>query len=207
MLSIDVLGARPSPCGATPTLDLELRLQHRGDAEVRSALLRFDVQIPTAARAYTAEERARLLELFGEEPRWHQTERPVLWAQIERSVPGFSGSCSLTLALPCSYDLRLTSAKYLWGLQDGEIPLALRFGGTLFCERDGRLGVVPLPWSETRPYRLPVALLRAALDAHYPDQMGMLVSRGLFDRLQRYRIDRGLLSCEQALERLLEAAQ
>lgn len=205
MLSVEVLGAHPSLRGATPALDLQLRLDYRGEAELRSLLLRFDVQIPTAARAYSAEERTRLLELFGDEPRWRETERPVLWTQIERSVPGFSGSCPLTLALPCSYDLRLTSAKYLWGVQDGEVPLAIRFGGTLFCERDGRLAVVPVPWSDARPCRLPVSLLRAALDAHYPDQMGMLVSRGVFDRLQRYRIERGLLSCEQALERLLEA--
>ena len=45
--------------------------------------------------------------------------------------------------MPCTYDLELAAAKYLYSLPDGEVPLSFHFtGSVLHRGDDGQLQVV-----------------------------------------------------------------
>ena len=50
-------------------------------------LLRCQIQIEPVRRRYTPQEQQRLVELFGEPERWSQTLRPLLWENLNVSVP------------------------------------------------------------------------------------------------------------------------
>ena len=80
-----------------------------------------------------------------------------------------TGTTSFSIELPCTYDLEVAAAKYFYALADGFIPLSFHFNGTVFYPgADGRLQVVPVPWSATAQFQLPVAAWRAMIAEHYP---------------------------------------
>ena len=55
------------------------------------------------------------------------------------------------------------ATKYFSGLEDGEVPLNLLFGGSIFYrDADGALQVTQIPWHKEAPYRLPVKTWRRA---------------------------------------------
>ena len=62
------------------------------------------------------------------------------------------------------------------------------------------------PWHKAATVRLPVAVWREAMDVHFPGQAWLRVSRPTFDRLSVYRGRHGMVSFDQALERLMEEA-
>ena len=51
--------------------------------------------------------------------------------------------------MPCTYDLELAAAKYLYSLPGGQVPLLFNFTGTIFyrgedgpdADREGALGL------------------------------------------------------------------
>ncbi len=59
-----------------------------------------------------------------------------MWCQLDVLVPAFTGSTTVAVPVPCSYDLELAAAKYLHSLPDGEAPLALHFNGTIYYPGD-----------------------------------------------------------------------
>ena len=112
-------------------------------------------------RRYAADEEARLLELFGETPRWGDTLKPFLWTHVSTMVVGFTGGTDVELHVPCTYDLDVAAAKYFHALDDGEIPLILLFSGTVFAKGDGgALRVTQIPWDREARLRLPVQTWR-----------------------------------------------
>ena len=109
--------------------------------------------IEPARRTYDAETRERLVELFGAPERWATTTR-CLSGTRPTARAGFIGATTFRVAVPCSFDLELASAKYFYALPDGERPLAFNFNGTVhYRGDDGRLQVALVPWSCSAEFR------------------------------------------------------
>ena len=83
------------------------------------------LQIDPAKRSYDDATRERLVELFGAPERWAATTRSFLWAQVGTVVPAFRGAADFPLDVPCTYDLEVAAAKYVYSLPDGEVPLTV----------------------------------------------------------------------------------
>ena len=65
--------------------------------------------------------------------------------------------------------MEVASAKYLYGLPDGEVPLAFNFNGTVhYRGDDGRLQMSLVPWSCSAEFRFPVATWRELIEHYYP---------------------------------------
>jgi hypothetical protein len=65
------------------------------------------------------------------------------------------------------------------------------------------LQVAPISWEQEARYRLPVKIWRDMMDSYYPNTVWINMHKDVFERLYRYKMQRGLLNWEQALERLL----
>jgi hypothetical protein len=206
-LAVEVLWGRPDPHAAAPTFLLGLRLTRSEDQPVHAMVLKAQIRLEPQRRRYSPAEEARLVELFGEAPRWGETLKPFLWTHVGTAVAGFTGSTEIELAVPCTYDFEVAAAKYLHGLDDdGEIPLVLFFSGTIFGRRDGALVVQPVGWDVEASHRLPVRVWRDTMDAFFPGSGWIRLRRDTIDALTRYKADRALTSWEDAFERLLKEA-
>jgi hypothetical protein len=209
-LSFLVEDAQPERFAAEPLLLFKLRITETGSAAtpIHAVALRCQVRIEPARRRYSAREQERLVELFGTPERWGQTLRPMLWTHVSTVVPSFTGTTSVDLPVPCSADFSLAATKYFEALEDGDLPLCFLFSGTIFHEAgDGSLQVAQIPWEKEATYRLPVATWRRLIDAYYPNSAWLLLRRDIFDELARYKSRQGLITSEQAVERLLAAAE
>lgn len=205
-LAVDVVGAASDPFAAGPTMLLSLEIT-RPDAEpVHAMVLKVQIRIEPQLRRYSPEEEDRLVELFGEAPRWGDTLRPFLWTHVSTTVAGFTGRIEVDLPVPCTYDFEVAAAKYLHGLGEGDIPIVLLFSGTIYGYRDGALVVEPVPWHVEASYKLPVRVWRDTMDAFFPDSGWIRVRREVLDRLTRYKSDRALPSWEEAFEQMLKEA-
>jgi hypothetical protein len=212
-LNFQVEGAQPQRFAAAPLLLFKLRvgetLAEGSDATpIHAVALRCQVRIEPAKRRYEAHQQGRLLDLFGTPERWGQTLRPMLWTHVSTVVPPFKGNTAVDLPVPCSYDFNLAATKYFHALDGGDIPLCFLFSGTIFYEAaEGALQVAQVPWEKEASFRLPAATWRELMELHYPNTAYLCLRKDVFDRLDQYRSRRGLPSWEQALERLLVAAE
>ncbi len=108
--------------------------------------------------------------LFGPPERWAVTTRSLVWAQLDVVVPAFTGTTTVAMPIPCSYDLEVAAAKYLRALADGEAPLALHFNGIVYYRGDdGGLQMVLMPWSRRSASGMPVAVWRETIEHYYPN--------------------------------------
>ena len=205
-LAFEVLGARPEPHAAIPTLVLRLRIAETTGGTVHAVALRCQIRIEPQRRRYDAGAQERLYELFGDTPQWGDSLRPFLWTHVGTTIGSFTGSTEVDLPIECSYDLEVAGAKYLHALGDGEIPLLLLFSGTVFAKRDTGFAAEPVAWDTDASFRLPVAVWREVMDQHFPNSGWLRVSRDTLDALQRYKAAHALPTWEQALERLLKDA-
>jgi len=207
-LDFSVRDSAPVAYAAAPTLGFELAVTSRGEEPIRSVVLDVQVQIAARRRSYGDDEQARLGDLFGEPHRWADTLRTVPWLRTTQVVPGFDGETVVSLQVPCTYDFEVTGAKYLAALRDGEVPLELLFGGTIFyTAAGGALQTAMIGWDREATYRLPVSVWRATMDRYFPHSAWLRVDRDAFDRLYAYRARHALPSWEHALEQLLLDAE
>jgi hypothetical protein len=206
-LSFGCVQARADRYAAAPTVILRLRIAEQAGQRVDAIALRCQIRIEPARRRYTAEEAARLNDLFGDTSRWAETLRPLQLATVPVMVPGFSGSTEVDLPVTLSYDLEIGSTRYFASLDDGEIPLLLLFSGTVFAVREGRMTVDQVPWSAETPFRLPVGIWREAIDAHFPNSAWIRVSRPTLDELVRFKTGRALPTWEATIRALLAEAR
>jgi Family of unknown function (DUF6084) len=206
-LRVTVLSSAPDPYAASPTLLLRLRIDAPDAERVHAMVLKVQIRIEPQRRRYSAAEEERLIELFGEAPRWGETLKPFLWTHVSTTVAEFTGSIEVDLPVPCSYDFEVAAAKYLHSIGDGEIPLVLLFSGTVFSYRNGGLVVQPVPWNVEAEHRLPVSVWRATMDSFFPNSGWIRVSRETIDALTRYKAERALTSWEDTFERLLKEAE
>jgi hypothetical protein len=204
VLEFDVTGAEPIEHAATPGVRFHVQAADPEGNEVYAVALTTQVQIDPALRVHADEERARLVELFGPPERWASTTRALQWARVESLVPGFTGSTGFALEVPCTYDLEVVSTKYMNALDDGEVPLTFHFNGTvLYCGPDDRLQIVLVPWSCSVRWRMPVAVWRRMIDAHYPGGGWIRLQRETLDALARRKAERGLHSFDDTVRELL----
>jgi len=204
-LNFQVEGAEAVPFTASPLLAFKLRLTNTDASElIQSVALRCQIQIEATHRRYGAKEQAKLLDLFGAPERWSRTLRAMLWTHASVIVTPFQGSAVVDLPVPCTFDFNVAAAKYFAGLEDGEVPLNLMFSGTIFYETatDG-LQVEQIPWDREAKYRLPVQVWKDMMDIYYPNSAWLCLRRDVFDKLSQYKMDRGIPTWEEALERLL----
>jgi len=197
-------GARPEPYAAGPSVQLDVRVTAAPDRPVHAVALRTQIRIEPRRRTYSPEEADRLGDLFGEPARFGETLNPLQLATVASLVPGFTGSTTFPLVVPLTYDLDIASTKYLHGLDDGEVPLLLLFSGTVFWGSPGAVQVAMVPWHEEATVRLPVAVWRAAMDAHFPESGWVRLRRETLEALRAYRSERVLPTWDDAVERLLK---
>jgi hypothetical protein len=205
-LSFAVLGARAEPFALAPQLSLRILIEETTGADIYAIALRAQVMLEPQKRRYGGSEPERLVDLFGTQERYGDTLRPMLWTHASQMVLAFRGSTEIELPIPCSYDLEVAGHKYVAALDSGEIPVNVLFSGTVI-ER-GERGVASgfVPWSCEASFRLPVAVWRETMDAHFPGAAWLRVSRETLDELQRYRSARQAPSWDAALTHLIDAA-
>jgi Family of unknown function (DUF6084) len=203
-LNFQIEGAEVVPYAATPQIALKLRVSNATVEPIHTVALHCQIQLEVTRRRYTAEEQKHLLDLFGEPDRWSQTLRSLLWTHVSVVVPSFEGSTVVDLIVPCTFDFNVGATKYFHGLRDGDVPLCVMFSGTVFYARpDGSLQVSPIPWDKESRFKLPLSTWRSMMDTCYPNSAWLCLERDAFERLYQYKVQNGIPTWEQALERLL----
>jgi len=207
-LDFHVEGVAAVPFAAAPTLSFRLRVANANHEEViHSLALRAQIQIEVTRRHYTAEEQARLSDLFGEPGRWGQTLKTMLWTHVAVNVPPFQGETTIEIPVPCSFDFNVASTKYFHGLAEGDLPLNFLFSGTVFFrgEQD-ELQVVPISWEKESKFRLPLKVWKQMIDEYYPNTAWLCLRRDAFERLYEYKVRNGIPTWEEVVERLFQNA-
>lgn len=198
------------PYAAGPLVRLRMRLTELTGVRVHALALRCQVRVEPLKRSYTDEEAGRVVDLFGERSRWGSSMHALQLAFWSQVLPGFTGSTTFDLDLPISYDVEVAAHKYLTALAGGSVPLLLLFSGQAFTVGAGGpagpagIAVQPLPWHLEATARLPVSVWREAMDAHFPGQSWLRVSRQTYDALAARRSELGLVGWDALLGGLLE---
>jgi hypothetical protein len=208
-LEITVEKAEVVPFAASPTLGFKLRVQNADAAEaIHTVVLRCQIQIEVSRRRYTASDQERLRDLFGEPERWGQTLRNLHWMNATAVVPQFSGVTSVDLEVPCTFDFSIATTKYFHGLSEGDIPVCLMFSGTVFyADPEGALQVAPISWTKETRFRLPLKVWKDMMDTYYPNTAWLCLRRDVFEDLQRFKVERGIPTWEQAIELMLSESR
>src|SRR5882724_6041498 len=105
--------ARSVRYAATPTLSFTLHITESTGVKVHAIALRCQIRIEPHRRRYSASEAERLHDLFGDPSRWAETVKPIQLAAVSVMVPGFTAVTEVDLPVPCTYDLEVSSARYL----------------------------------------------------------------------------------------------
>lgn len=205
-LNFQVEGAEVMGKAAAPHLAFKLRITSSCEAAIHTVALRCQIQLEVARRTYSSEDQERLLDLFGEPGRWGQTLRSLLWTHANLVVPSFQGMTLVDIPVPCTFDFNVAATKYFAGLRDGEVPVCLQFSGTVFyASPEGTLQVAPISWDKEARFRFPIRVWREMMDSFYPNAAWLCLHKDAFDRLYRYKVQHGIPTWEEALDRLLPA--
>jgi hypothetical protein len=205
-LAIAVEGAVVDRHAAVPTITFAARLRESSGATIHAIALHTQIRIEPVRRRYAPEEQGRLVDLFGETPRWGDTLKPFLWTHIDTTIGGFTTETTAPLPMACTYDLEVAAAKYFHALRGGEVPLVFLFSGTVFVKGEGGFAAELVPWHLESRYRLPIATWRDMMDCYFPNSGWLRLSCDTIDDLQRFRSSRALPTWEQAIAALLEEA-
>jgi hypothetical protein len=201
----EITGVAAVDRAAAPTLRFTARLTDRSDREVFLAALTVLIELEPAKRRHDEETKERLAELFGPAESPGGITANIRWAQVDTYVPEFRGETTFAITVPCTYDLEVAAAKYLYGLADGEAPLRFHFNGQVLYSGEGdRLQIVRVPWECVARYRLPVATWRRMMDAHYPGGGWARLGTETLERLRARRTERGLTSLDATVAELLD---
>ncbi|HEX4149451.1 MAG TPA: DUF6084 family protein [Pirellulales bacterium] len=210
-LQFAVEAAEPQLFSAAPLLVFKLRVTQppeESPTAFHSVALRCQIRIEPARRRYNAAEQSDLFEVFGRPQQWGQTLRSMLWTHAQAVVGPFTGSTTVELPVPCSYDFNLAATKYFHALEGDEVPLCLLFSGTMFyAGADGALQVGQISWEREANFRLGVRVWREMMEHYYPNSAWLRVPRDVFDRLSQYKVRQQLPTWDAALERLLAQAE
>jgi hypothetical protein len=203
-LDLRIEDARAVPHAAVPTISFTLGVSDSSDRDVFMAGLSVQVQIEPAKRTYDEESKAKLTELFGDPHRWTTTAQRMQWTHESVLLPSFTGSTTAQIEVLCNYDVELAAAKYFHSVDDGEIPLAFHFNGSIYYAGDGgRLQVVQVPWDTTAEYSMPVSIWKEMIDSYYPYRGWVPVHRDTLDALQRLKARLGAPTFDAAITELL----
>ncbi len=204
-LNFEVEDAEAIPYAATPILGFKLRVSNADPQEqIETVALTCQIRLDVTRRRYNETEKKRLSDLFGEPERWSHTLRSMLWTFANLNIRGFSGSILVDLPVSCTYDFNVASVKYFYALESGEIPLSFLFSGTVFYRsKDEGLQVEQISWEKEATYRLPVEVWQRMIDIYYPNSAWIYMHRDSFDRLNTYKLERGITTWEQVVDNLL----
>jgi hypothetical protein len=112
------------------------------------------------------------------------------------------------MPVTCTYDLEVIATKYIYALEDGEVPLEFLFSGTVFYAEDGgRLQTARISWEKEAEFQLPVRLWKEMMDQYFPNSAWIRLHRDAFDQLYDYKVRKGLPTWEAAVETLLRASE
>ena len=193
------------PFAAAPTMVFSGTASDPAGFEIQSIALTVAVMIDPARRGYDEPTRERLAELFGPPASWAPSTQGLAWAQVGAVVPAFVVSSTFTIEVPCTYDLEVAAAKYFYALRDGDVPLSFHFNGSVFYRGpEGRLQVVPVPWSRTAQFKMPLEAWRAMIARHYPGGGWIRLHHDTLEALNARRAARGLPSFDACVAELLE---
>jgi hypothetical protein len=185
---------------ASPQIAFKLRVSTTTADPIHTVILRCQIQLEPTRRAYTPEEKEHLMDLFGESARWGQTLRSILWINTSVVVPGFTGSTTVDVPVPCTFDFNVSATKYFAGVE-GEIPIAFYFGGTVFYSGEaGALQVSQISLEKEATYRMPAGVWREMMDVYYPNTAWLCLSRDVFEKLYEYKTRHGIPTFDEALE-------
>jgi len=204
-LTFNVEGVAAVPFAAAPMLAFSLKVMNGVPGEtIHTVALRCQLQLEVTRRNYSPSEKERLHDLFAEPSRWGQTLRPMLWNHVGTVIPEFTGATTVEMHTPCTFDFNVAATKYFYGLDDGDVPVTFLFSGTVYYRAaDGALQVAPIAWDKEARFRLPVKIWCEMMESYYPKSAWLCLRRDVFERLQRYKVDRGLPTWERALESML----
>ncbi len=202
----EIAGATHVPFAASPTMLFEAIATEPSGAAIQSIALTAQVMIEPAQRGYDAETRERLAELFGPPASWAPRPAGCRGRASRRPCPGSAAQTRFSLEVPCTYDLEVAAAKYFYAVEDGEVPLTFHFNGNVFFHggADGRLQVMPISWTTSAQYRMPVQAWRAMIAEHYPGGGWIRVSDETLRALHERRAIRGLATLDACVAELLE---
>ena len=205
-LNFKIVGVEPDLNGIAPILNFRAEICNQPPTEqIRSILLRTQIQIQAPQRSYTAREKEKLIDLFGHPSQWGKTLRNRVWHVSNTVVGAFSSSTVVDLAVPCTYDLNVAAAKYFYALEDGDVPLLFLFSGTVFyATATGSLQIQQISWNKETSYRMPACTWRHLMEEHFPNSAWIYLNRDVFDRLYDFKRSQGLANWDQTIERLLE---
>ena len=187
----------------TPQLSFKVRIANAEPEPIHSIALRAQIQIEPVRRRYTPAEQEKLKELFGEPERWSTSLHPLLWTNANVNVQGFTGATLIEIPVPCTFDFNVAITKYIYGLENGELPTSLLFSGTIFHAGHMGLQIAQIHWDREASYRVPVSLWKEMMDLYYPETAWLCLRREIFERLYEFKARHGITNWEQALERLL----
>ena len=204
-LTFSLDSAEAVPFAAVPTIAFNLRVTNTIENQtLQSIALRCQILIEAAGRHYNPGERKALGDLFGEPDRWSQTLRPLLWTHAGITVPEFTGSITVEIPVPCTFDFNVAAAKYFHAVQVEDVSLRFQFSGTIFYPApDGALQIGQISWDKEAKFRLPARVWREMMDLYYPNSAWLRLRRDAFERLYEYKRKEGLATWEQAIEHLL----
>ncbi|HEY8259972.1 MAG TPA: DUF6084 family protein [Methylosinus sp.] len=208
-LSFEVSGVEAEPFSVSPLLIFRLRIVNRTPrVRIRNVMLGCQIRIEPTRRAYRAEERERLLELFGPPERWAHSLRSFVFAHASIGAPAFDEEISVRLPIACTHDHAAASAKYFSGLVEGAAPLLLLFSGSVFfTDESGGLRIEQIPWSKEVAFALPLSVWERLMTAHYGDGDFIRLGARTLERLRRYQRREALLAIDDAVARLLDATE
>ncbi|MBW1601921.1 hypothetical protein JJV70_07310 [Streptomyces sp. JJ66] len=207
-LDFAVTGVTQERYAAVPTLRFAVELSRTGGGPVRSVSLTTALRIDVTRRRYDARARAALAELFGGADQWADGLRPLPWTQTTVQVPAFDTRTTTGLLVPCGYDTELAVTKYLKAVTDGDVPLDFQFSGTVFYDGPGGLlRTARVSWSKDAACRLPAALWHELVERYYPGSPWLRLSAETWARLDAYRARQVCTGWDEAVCRLLDAAE
>jgi hypothetical protein len=206
-LRFAVLDVVAEPYAATPVLAARVSVSAPDGEPVHAVALRCQVRIEPLRRGYSDEEAAGLTDLFGPRERWATTQHTFLWQHCTAMVPAFTEATEITLPLECTYDFEVAAAKYLHALRDRTVPLQFLFSGTIFKAGQRSFSVQQVSWNCEDRYDMPVAVWRDLIRQHYPGSGWVRLSHDTVAALAAYKSAHGLLSVEDAVTALFDAAR
>ena len=205
-LVFDLLGVEPDRYAAAPTLQFTLRISETTGQRVHAIALRIQMRIEPKKRRYSPAEAERLLDLFGETKRWGDTVKPMQFAFADVMIPSFDGAIEVDVAVPCTYDFEVATAKYFHALDEGDIPLLMLFSGTVITKGESGFSVEQVPWHKEVTLGVPVKVWDELMDIYFPGQAWIRIQRETLDALQRFKSGRAFTNWDETLEALLSGA-
>jgi hypothetical protein len=204
-LDFKITGVEAATRGLVPLIQFKLQVTTSNPAgSLQGLLLNAQIQIQSPQRVYSLSEKERLVDLFGTPERWGQTLRNRLWTHANCTVGAFTGAADTVITVPCTFDLNIAATKYLYALDDGEVPLLFLFSGsTFYVSAEGKLQVERISWDKECTYRMPVKCWKDLMEEHYPNCAWFYLKSDVFDRLYKFRRQNGLATWEQTVESLL----